>query len=188
LRPTDHFVRFVRSWRPLFANGQLLATFAIGFCILFTPGGDVSRTWTFHLAAPPYSLSTVALGWLFVVYLVGIVITPFGGRWIDRYGHRTGLAMAMALGAPAPCSRSRRGWRDRRRSRLVFERRVHRAGGDQQLHRRVTTAIAPLRSACTRPSTTLAAASGARRRRALVERRLAGVCGVDSSWCSAWAW
>jgi MFS family permease len=44
-------------------------------------------------------LSTVALGWLFVVYLVGIVITPFGGRWIDRYGHRTGLAMAMALGA-----------------------------------------------------------------------------------------
>ena len=54
---------------------------------------------TFHLAAPPFSLSTVALGWLFVVYLVGIVITPFGGRWIDRYGHRTGLAMAMALGA-----------------------------------------------------------------------------------------
>ena len=26
---------------------------------------------TFHLAAPPYSLSTVALGWLFVVYLRG---------------------------------------------------------------------------------------------------------------------
>jgi predicted MFS family arabinose efflux permease len=89
---------FVLSWRPLLANGQLLATFAIGFCILFTQVAMFTYV-TFHLAAPPFSLSTVALGWLFVVYLVGIVITPFGGRWIDRYGHRTGLAMAMALGA-----------------------------------------------------------------------------------------
>ena len=89
---------FVLSWRPLLANGQLLATFAIGFCILFTQVAMFTYV-TFQLAAPPFSLSTVALGWLFVVYLVGIVITPFGGRWIDRYGHRTGLAMAMALGA-----------------------------------------------------------------------------------------
>jgi len=92
------FRAFVRSWRPLFANGQLLATFAIGFCIPFTQVATFTYV-TFHLAAPPYSLSTVALGWLFVVYLVGIVITPFGGQWIDRYGHRTGLAMAMGLGA-----------------------------------------------------------------------------------------
>jgi MFS transporter, YNFM family, putative membrane transport protein len=79
-------------------NPQLIATYAIGFCILFTQVAMFTYV-TFHLAAPPYSLSTVALGWLFVVYLVGIAITPFGGRWIDRYGHRTGLAMAMALGA-----------------------------------------------------------------------------------------
>jgi len=92
------FRAFVRSWRPLFENGQLVATFAIGFCILFTQVATFTYV-TFHLAAPPYSLSTVALGWLFVVYLVGIVITPFGGQWIDRYGHRTGLAMAMGLGA-----------------------------------------------------------------------------------------
>jgi MFS transporter, YNFM family, putative membrane transport protein len=92
------FRAFVLSWRPLVTNRQLLATFAIGFCILFTQVAMFTYV-TFHLAAPPYSLSTVALGWLFVVYLVGIVITPFGGQWIDRYGHRTGLAMAMALGA-----------------------------------------------------------------------------------------
>jgi MFS transporter, YNFM family, putative membrane transport protein len=79
-------------------NPRLIATYAIGFCILFTQVAMFTYV-TFHLAAPPYSLSTVALGWLFVVYLVGIVITPFGGRWIDRYGHRTGLAIAMALGA-----------------------------------------------------------------------------------------
>jgi YNFM family putative membrane transporter len=86
------------SWRRLLTNSQLLATFAIGFCILFTQVAMFTYV-TFHLAAPPFGLSTVALGWLFVVYLVGIVITPFGGRWIDRYGHRTGLALAMGLGA-----------------------------------------------------------------------------------------
>ncbi len=53
---------------------------------------------TFHLAAPPYSLGTVALGWLFVTYLVGAVVTPFAGHWIDRYGHRLGIASAMAIG------------------------------------------------------------------------------------------
>ena len=79
-------------------NPQLIATYAIGFCILFTQVAMFTYV-TFHLAAPPFSLSTVALGWLFIVYLVGIVITPFGGQWIDRYGHRTGLALAMGLGA-----------------------------------------------------------------------------------------
>jgi len=53
----------------------------------------------FYLAAPPFGLSTAALGWLFVVYLMGAVVTPFGGRWIDTYGHRAGLALSMAIGA-----------------------------------------------------------------------------------------
>jgi YNFM family putative membrane transporter len=79
-------------------NPQLIATYAIGFCILFTQVAMFTYV-TFYLAAPPFSLSTVALGWLFVVYLVGMFVTPFGGRWIDRYGHRRGLALAMAIGA-----------------------------------------------------------------------------------------
>ena len=54
---------------------------------------------TFHLAAPPYSLGTAALGWLFVVYLVGAVATAMSGAWIDAYGHRAGLASAMTIGA-----------------------------------------------------------------------------------------
>jgi len=82
----------------LFRNGQLLATFAIGFCVLFTQVAMFTYV-TFHLAAPPFQLSTAALGWLFVVYLVGAVVTPFGGRWIDRYGQRAGLGMAMGIGA-----------------------------------------------------------------------------------------
>jgi YNFM family putative membrane transporter len=79
-------------------NRQLLTTYAIGFCVLFTQVAMFTYV-TFHLAAPPYSLSTAALGWLFVVYLIGAVVTPFGGGWIDRYGHRAGLGIAMGIGA-----------------------------------------------------------------------------------------
>src|SRR5206468_11732188 len=81
----------------LFQNRQLVATFAIGFCVLFTQVAMFTYV-TFHLAAPPFRLSTAALGWLFAVYLVGAVVTPFGGTWIDRYGHRVGLGAAMAIG------------------------------------------------------------------------------------------
>jgi MFS transporter, YNFM family, putative membrane transport protein len=82
----------------LFRNHQLVATYAIGFCVLFTQVAMFTYV-TFHLAAPPFELSTTALGWLFAVYLVGAVATPLGGRWIDHYGHRSGLASAMAIGA-----------------------------------------------------------------------------------------
>jgi MFS family permease len=84
--------------RKLLRNRQLLATYAIGFCVLFTNVAMFTYV-TFHLAAQPYSFSAAALGWLFVVYLVGAVVTPLSGRWIDRYGHRTGMTAAMTIGA-----------------------------------------------------------------------------------------
>lgn len=82
----------------LFRNTRLVATFGIGFCVLFTQVAMFTYV-TFYLAAPPFRLSTVALGWLFATYLVGAVATPFGGRWIDAYGHRAGMGSAMAIGA-----------------------------------------------------------------------------------------
>ena len=82
----------------LLRNRRLVATCAVGFCILFTQVAMFTYV-TFHVAAPPYSLSTVALGWLFVVYLVGAAVMPLSGRWIDSYGHRAGLAVAMSIGA-----------------------------------------------------------------------------------------
>jgi YNFM family putative membrane transporter len=82
----------------LFRNRRLLATCGVGFSVLFTQVAMFTYV-TFHLAAPPFNLTTAALGWLFVVYLVGAVVTPVAGHWIDRYGHRAGIASAMALGA-----------------------------------------------------------------------------------------
>jgi len=82
----------------LFHNRRLVATFGVGFCTLFTQVAMFTYV-TFLLAAPPFLLSTVALGWLFVVYLVGAIVTPLSGAWVDRYGHRAGLTSAMTIGA-----------------------------------------------------------------------------------------
>jgi predicted MFS family arabinose efflux permease len=86
-----------RSTLRLLTNHQLAATDAVGFCVLFTQVAMFSYV-TFHLSEPPYGLSTAALGWLFVVYLVGAAVTPVAGHWIDRRGHREGLAIAVAIG------------------------------------------------------------------------------------------
>jgi predicted MFS family arabinose efflux permease len=79
-------------------NPRLAATYAVGFCVMFT----LLATFTyinFYLAAPPFQLSTAALGLLFVVYLIGAIITPAAGRAIDRMGHRFALVGAFSAGA-----------------------------------------------------------------------------------------
>src|SRR2546423_9198688 len=50
--------------------------------------------------APPFHLSTAALGSIFGVYLVGVVVTPICGRWIEHFGHRRSM-IASALVAAA---------------------------------------------------------------------------------------
>jgi predicted MFS family arabinose efflux permease len=78
----------------------LLATFAIGMGTLFALVATFTYI-TFYLAAPPFGLGTAALGSLFLVYLVGVVVTPMCGRWIDRLGHRAayvGSALASVAG------------------------------------------------------------------------------------------
>ena len=86
-----------RSLASVLRNRQLVATDAVGFCVLFSQVAVFSYV-TFHLSAAPFSLGTAALGWLFVVYLVGALVTPLAGPWIDVHGHRAGLATAMAIG------------------------------------------------------------------------------------------
>jgi predicted MFS family arabinose efflux permease len=79
-------------------NPQLLATYAVGFCVLFSLVATFTYA-TFYLAGPPFHLGSAALGSIFFVYLIGAVITPAAGRFIDRYGHRAALSAAVAGGA-----------------------------------------------------------------------------------------
>lgn len=78
----------------LFRIPRLVATFAVGFNVLFSLVGVF--TWiTFHLSAPPLSLSISALSSLFFVYLVGLVVTPAAGHLIGRVGLRAGIGGAI---------------------------------------------------------------------------------------------
>jgi YNFM family putative membrane transporter len=104
LPPGRRFIRGQRDARIAPAmlrhlrNPSLAATYAVGFCVMFTLLGTFTYV-NFYLAAPPFELSTAALGQLFAVYLVGAVITPRAGQLIDRVGHRFALVAAFTGGA-----------------------------------------------------------------------------------------
>ncbi len=79
-----------------FRNPQLLATYAVGFNVLFSLVATFTYI-TFYLAADPYRFTPAQLSWLFVVYLVGLVITPVAGVWIGKVGSRTALVAAVIV-------------------------------------------------------------------------------------------
>ncbi|HLO77637.1 MAG TPA: MFS transporter, partial [Magnetospirillum sp.] len=76
-------------------NPRLVATFGIGFTILFSLVSTFTYG-TFYLAAAPFSLSITGQGMIFLVYLLGTVAAPVGGRMIARVGPVCGLAAAVA--------------------------------------------------------------------------------------------
>lgn len=78
-------------------NPQLLATYAVGFNVLFCLVGTFTYV-NFYLADAPFHLGTTALGAIFAVYLIGAVVTPVAGRMLDRIGFRLGIVWAAALG------------------------------------------------------------------------------------------
>ena len=68
-------------------NPQLLATYAIGFGVLFNFIAVFTYV-NFHLAAPPYSFSPTLLGAIFVTYLAGSATAPLIGWAVVRFGRR----------------------------------------------------------------------------------------------------
>jgi predicted MFS family arabinose efflux permease len=77
-------------------NTRLLATFAIGFCMLFVLVATFSYI-TFYLAAAPFRLSTEELSYIFAVYLFGLVTTLAVGTVLARIGLRHGMMAAILL-------------------------------------------------------------------------------------------
>jgi YNFM family putative membrane transporter len=98
--PRDRFAQAPSRFAPVLGNlrnSRLLATFAIGFCMLFTLVSIFSYI-TFYLAAAPFHLSTVELSWLFAVYLCGLAATLAAGTVLARVGLRHGMLAAVAFG------------------------------------------------------------------------------------------
>jgi len=97
--------RFVRSnhWRDSFAdarqhlrNTHLVAVFGMAFAVLFSLVGAFTYA-NFHLALPPYRLNSEQLGSIFFVYLLGVVVTPFSGRFLDHFGMRLTAVVAATF-------------------------------------------------------------------------------------------
>lgn len=78
-----------------FFNPSIVATFVMGFAVLFSFVAAFTYV-NFYLAAPPFELSTSALGSIFVVYLLAVVVTPMTGRWVRRIGRRALVIWAAA--------------------------------------------------------------------------------------------
>jgi predicted MFS family arabinose efflux permease len=77
-------------------NPRLLSTFAMGFGVLFSLVGAFTYV-NFYLAEPPFSLSSAGLGAIFCVYLLGLVVTPLSGRFLDRSGFRPTAVLALVF-------------------------------------------------------------------------------------------
>jgi predicted MFS family arabinose efflux permease len=99
-----HFVRsegLVASARHMLQhlrNPQLVATYAIGFGVLFNFIAVFTYV-SFHLAAPPYNFSSSLLGAIFVTYLAGTAIAPATGWMMARLGRRRFILAVLAAWA-----------------------------------------------------------------------------------------
>ncbi|HEX7386750.1 MAG TPA: MFS transporter [Castellaniella sp.] len=88
----------LRTLGQLVHNPSLQAACALGFTVLFALVGLFTFV-NLHLAAAPYDFSSGALANIFVVYLLGVVITPMAGRVILWLGVR--LTVLLAVGTSA---------------------------------------------------------------------------------------
>ncbi|MGA2359201.1 MAG: MFS transporter [Terriglobales bacterium] len=94
----EHLQQVLDHAREHLRNPRLLANFGMGATALFALVGCFTYT-NFYLAAAPFHLNSAQLGSIFFVYLLGVVITPQAGRFLDHFGfrHTTVLYCAMMI-------------------------------------------------------------------------------------------
>jgi YNFM family putative membrane transporter len=76
---------------------RIVGACIIGFLLFFTFMGIFTYI-TFHLSAPPFNLSTTALGLIFFVYIGGVV-SPIAGSLSSRLGRRKVIGFGLATSA-----------------------------------------------------------------------------------------
>ncbi len=94
----EHVRQVLSHARQHLRNPRLLANFGMGAAVLFALVGCFTYA-NFYLAAAPFHLNSAQLGSIFFVYLLGAVITPLAGRFLDRFGfrHTTVIYCAMMI-------------------------------------------------------------------------------------------
>jgi predicted MFS family arabinose efflux permease len=79
-----------------FRNTCLVASFGIGFCVLFAFLGVFTYV-NFVLAGPPLALKPMALGLVYFVFLPSMATTPLAGRVASRFGPRPTFFASLGL-------------------------------------------------------------------------------------------
>jgi len=104
LPPSRHFVprrglSFAHHRRALFGHLKrpgLRLLFLMGFVLM----GSFVTLYNYigyRLLAPPFNLSQTAIGSIFVVYLTGVVASPWSGRMADTFGRARVLSGGLAI-------------------------------------------------------------------------------------------
>lgn len=75
----------------------LLAAYAVGFCVLFSQVAMFTYA-GLHLGLPPFGLGPAALGTVYMVFLLALVVTPLAGRLSKSRPHSQLLSAAVVLG------------------------------------------------------------------------------------------
>jgi MFS family permease len=94
--PAKHPFKTLRDTWDHLRNPRLLMICGMGFAVLFSLVGVFTYA-NFYLAHAPFNLSTAGLGSVFFVYLLGCVVTPLSGRFLDRKGFRRVALAAVAI-------------------------------------------------------------------------------------------
>ena len=81
----EHLGEVLDQLKAHLRNPRLLANFAMGTTVLFALVGCFTYV-NFYLSAAPFHLNPAQLGTIFFVYLLGVVVTPQSGRFLDRFG------------------------------------------------------------------------------------------------------
>lgn len=75
----------------------LVAAYAVGFCVLFSQVAAFTYA-GLYLGLPPFNLGPAALGTLYMVFLLALIVIPIAGRLSKARPHAELLAVAAMLG------------------------------------------------------------------------------------------
>lgn len=78
-------------------RAPLLAAYAVGFCVLFSQVAAFTYA-GLYLGLPPFSLGPAALGTLYTVFLLALIVIPIAGRLSRARPHAELLTVAAVLG------------------------------------------------------------------------------------------
>ncbi|NVZ68591.1 MFS transporter [Pseudomonas costantinii] len=87
----------VKATRSGIFRQPLLAAYAVGFCVLFSQVAVFTYA-GLYLGLPPFSLGPAALGTLYMVFLLALIVIPIAGRLSKARPHAELLTVAAVLG------------------------------------------------------------------------------------------